>query len=139
MLKLFALLVILNYPHTPDQQMTPGSICTQQSPDFDGLRYDEQIPHCNRNVTTSQKAKIYEAYGIPEVDRNQFTIDHLIPLSLGGSNASSNLWPEAKILKQQERPALEQYLYNEINAGEITQEAAIKCILKAKFTLEKCD
>ena len=34
------------------------------------------------------------AYRIPMADRKRTEYDHLIPLSLGGSNDVSNLWPQ---------------------------------------------
>jgi len=97
MLKTLALLSLLIYPHTPNATVTPGSLCDTQNADFIEFRYQEHIPYCARNVSSVLKAKIYEQYGIPEADRDQFTIDHLIPLSIGGSNDRSNLWPEAKV------------------------------------------
>jgi len=91
MLKTLALLSLLIYPHTPNATVTPGSLCDTQNADFIEFRYQEHIPYCARNVSSVLKAKIYEQYGIPEADRDQFTIDHLIPLSIGGSNDRSDI------------------------------------------------
>lgn len=139
MLKTLAIVLLLNYPQTPNNQTTPGQLCTESDSDFGEYRYEEQIPYCERNVSSALKAKIYDDYRIPEADRSQYTIDHLIPLSLGGSNNISNLWPEAKILKQERRPHLEDELYMKLQAGEINQQTAIECILGAKFNFEECD
>lgn len=53
-----------------------------------------------RNVTESEKKKVYSEYGLS--GNNQgfckgtqgCEIDHLIPLEIGGSNDISNLWPQ---------------------------------------------
>lgn len=120
------------FPQTPDVAKTPGELCTVNNPDFTEYRYEEQIPYCQRNVTSWRKAQIYESYGIPENERNQYTIDHLIPLSIGGSNSDSNLWAEHLTLKY-ERGTLEHDLYVEMRDGRITQEQAVKRILCSKF------
>lgn len=120
------------YPLTPKPEQTPGHLCTAVNSDFKEFRYDEKIPYCERNVTTGRKSHIYQIYGIPKNCKARFTIDHLIPLALGGSNEESNLWPEHKLVKAL-RPALETQLYHEILAGQITQRDAIREILNAKF------
>lgn len=47
-----------------------------------------------RDVPESEKRSVYSEYGIAQHSTNQYEIDHLIPLELGGSNSISNLWPE---------------------------------------------
>lgn len=120
------------YPQTPDSVKTPGEVCTASDPDFTEYRYEEKIPYCERNVSSGRKDKIYDSYGIPENERNQYTIDHLIPLSIGGSNSDSNLWSEHLNLKY-ERGTLENDLYIQMKNGKITQKEAIRIILCSKF------
>ncbi len=48
-----------------------------------------------RNVPASEKAKVYDEYGIKSHTAGQFEIDHLISLELGGSNDIENLWPQS--------------------------------------------
>jgi len=139
MLKLLVLFVVIQYPLTPDVDKTPGDLCEPGVSDFREYRYEEQIPYCVRNVSSHNKSKIYDSYNIPVEDRSHYTIDHMIPLSLGGSNDATNLWPEAKELKNKYRPNLEQDLFNKLSRGEITQAEAIDCMLKAKFELQECD
>lgn len=135
----FALLLGLNtsavwafdYPDRPNPEMTDGDLCNKNDPDFVEYRYAEKIPYCNRNVWQEQKRRIFEQYGIPEHCRSQYTIDHLIPLALGGSNAPNNLWPEHRNVKAT-RKYLEQNLYFMMENGEITQRKAIKIILEDK-------
>ena len=119
-------------PLTPDEVQTPGDLCTVDDPDFAEYRYLEDIAYCERNVSYHQRAQIYDLYNVPEEIRDQYTIDHLIPLSLGGSNEFENLWPEHKEVKAL-RPNLENEVFYALNRGEITQKKAIQIILEAKL------
>lgn len=124
--------VVMGYPKTPDVDETPGSVCVTADDDFEEYRYPEQIIYCHRSVASSLKKEIYETYDIPESQRKNYTIDHLIPLSIGGDNHRENLWPEHKEVKAL-RPELEVQLYNQLKVGKILQRAAIDKILEAKF------
>lgn len=120
------------YPRTPDAVKTPGHLCTPKDKDFVQYRYKEKIPYCTRNVTPTQKSRIYAAYNIPANKRHNYTIDHYIPLSLGGSNAPENLWPEHRKIKQLRRD-LELELFYRLERGEMTQREAIEIITEAKM------
>ena len=146
---LFSLQVSYAYPTHPNPAETIGELCDPSDIDFVEYRYSEKIPYCVRNVDTRLKTEIYEVYGIPADCRHRYTIDHLIPLSLGGNNAYANLWPEHKLVKAT-RPTLEVDLYNALKAGSITQAKAIKTIksakmaaqaafMKASTSADKCD
>jgi hypothetical protein len=39
------------------------------------------------------KVGVYSRYGL-EVDGKRFTLDHVIPIELGGADTDANLWPE---------------------------------------------
>ena len=125
-------MIVMSYPLTPDKNETPGSVCLESDDDFEEYRYEEQIAYCHRNVASSLKTEIYEWYEIASGERKNYTIDHLIPLSLGGDNTRVNLWPEHKEVKAK-RPALENQLYAKLRDGEIRQRDAIQTILEAKF------
>ena len=120
-----------SYPLIPDPEMTEGDLCTENDPDFTKYVYQENIPYCQRNVSRSRREKIYDQYDIPSDCRHRYTIDHFIPLSLGGSNADINLWPEHVLVKAT-RPYLEQELYLALERGEINQEEAIDIIVRKK-------
>lgn len=121
-----------SYPRVPDRHKTPGELCTAQNPSFQEYRYRERIPYCRRNVSEATKAKIYDAYGVPKAERGHYTIDHLIPLSIGGSNSPKNLWPEHKSVKAT-RPHLEQALYESIRDGVAQQSELVEHVLRVKF------
>ena len=46
----------LDFPKGPDSQVTPGALCTSPS----SYRYAEQIPYCERDVSTQLKGEIFE-------------------------------------------------------------------------------
>jgi hypothetical protein len=129
---LFYVSIAFGYPMTPDSHETPGDTCSPSENDFSEFRYPEKIPYCERHVNESLKKRVYEVYRIPEQERKQYTIDHLVPLSLGGNNRQVNLWPEHKKLKAL-RPKLEIELYVKLRDGKITQDQAIEKIMRAKF------
>jgi len=113
------------FPITPN---VPGDYCTPQNPDFKEYRYAEQIPVCTRNVSLARKDSICKKVGV--TDRTDFTIDHIIPLSLGGSNSDTNLWCQHKSLNVT-REEYTQYL--EVSKGLKTQAEARKYLLGLKF------
>jgi len=109
----------------------PGSFCTDQNPDFDGYRYQESIPHCKRHVTTSRKIAVCRRDGVE--DRSEFTVDHIIPLSIGGSNADDNLWCQHKSLAV---TGLEYKAFQALSKSEATQKEAVDMVLSVKFKTE---
>lgn len=126
-------LVALGYPLTPNAQWNPGKLCTRSSPDFTEYRYKAKIPYCARNVSDGLKARLYDRYAIPKNERGQYTIDHIIPLSIGGSNEAANLWPEHKKVKAT-RPDLEEEVFIAVRDSKMSQKAAVRLVLDTKFT-----
>ena len=122
----------LPQPLTPDDQVTAGALCSARDKDYAEDRYEEEIPYCERNVPSSLKAKIYALYEIPDECRKEYTIDHFYPLSLGGNNSQTNLWPEHKAIKQV-RHNLELELFIKLRDGKIKQHQALEIIHDAKF------
>ena len=74
----------------------------------------------------------YELYEIPKNERRLYTIDHFIPLSIGGDNDVRNLWPELIAIKNL-RFNLEWELYDRLQQGQITQKYAVQYVMRAKM------
>jgi hypothetical protein len=72
-----------------------------------------------RNVPTSRKDAVYAAYGMStHFNGANGEVDHLVSLELGGSNAQSNLFPEAAPGSHQ-KDRLENELHSEVCSGRI--------------------
>lgn len=120
------------YERIPRIDQTPGKVCTHEDKDYQGLRYPEKIAYCKRNVSEGLKKRAYDDYQVPKEKQKDYTIDHLIPLAIGGSNDIKNLWPEHKEVKAT-RPTLEWTVYKALESGSITQKDAIDTIQTEKF------
>lgn len=124
------------FPEMPNPSKTPGSLCAHSSK----RRYPEGIVYCERNVDTKLKNQIIREYDeqfgytIRQMDRQQFKIDHFIPLSIGGSNEKSNLWPQHRSVYEVTDP-LEHLLSEKISQGLIKQDEAVRVIREAKTNL----
>jgi hypothetical protein len=121
---------------TPRPDWSPGHICTKKDPDFERIRY-KYVPYCRRNVEMSTKLDIYKRYGVPRKSQENYTIDHIIPLSIGGSNHVENLWPEHKKLKAC-RQSFEIDLWLKVRDFRITQAQAVHEVMRVKF-LDPCN
>lgn len=117
----------------PDPEQTPGELC--QNPDE--YRYPERIPYCERNVSKGKKSKIIKVYeemfdfSVAKLGRENFKIDHLIPLCAGGSNDDTNLWPQYKIVFEDTDPA-EGLICEKMAAGLLLQKDAVAMVLDMK-------
>lgn len=77
----------------PNKTLTPGDV---MSTDWDVVCADGYSASV-RDVSTSKKRQVYERYGLVyPPPTGTFECDHMIPLSIGGSNELTNLWPEAE-------------------------------------------
>lgn len=118
-------------PVKPNPEYTKGDFCNPKDPDFMEYRYKERVPTCIRDVSWARKAQVYGEYKIPQKCWKYYTVDHYIPLFMGGSNKEVNLWPEHKDVKAT-RQNLEQELYEQMKGGQISQKRAIDVITHAK-------
>ncbi len=127
----------LDYPKGPDATITPGSLCDHPTE----YRYPERIAYCERDVDPHTKQLIFQIYreqlGYTLYIRNRqdYKIDHLIPLCAGGSNHDNNLWPQHVSVFTVTDP-LESTGCEKLSAGRITQMNLVKLILQAKRNLE---
>ncbi|MES2768622.1 MAG: HNH endonuclease signature motif containing protein [Bdellovibrionota bacterium] len=136
LLGLFLLTITLQsqaYPLVPNPAWAQGSLCNKQNPDYQTDRYAQKIPYCKRNVEWELKQELYDLYKVPEKCRGQYTIDHIIPLSIGGDNTAKNLWPEHKNIKAT-RLYLEEEVFMAVRDNQMSQKDAIALILKTKKT-----
>lgn len=117
-----------SYPRTPNLQIAPGHLCQKRDKDFDRLRYKEKIPYCRRNVSKKRKDAICAKYGV--FDRANYTVDHIIPLSMGGSNHNKNLWCQHRKIYTGE---LEFWLYRNLELGRMRQAETLLSILSHKY------
>ncbi|WP_146099659.1 HNH endonuclease signature motif containing protein [Kineococcus xinjiangensis] len=77
----------------PDLALTPGAVFPDVTrEDVCADRYTAGV----HNLRYSDKADALVAYGVALRDREGYTIDHLVPVSLGGTNAPGNLWPQPR-------------------------------------------
>ena len=78
-------------PIRPDPNMTPGVFISDATVDKICVKgYSSQVRH----VTDGQKNEVFREYNIQR-DGENYEVDHLISLELGGSNDTKNLWPQS--------------------------------------------
>lgn len=126
-----------DFPTSPSNQLTPGRLCTRP----DSFRYAEKIPYCDRNVSPETKLKIMAEYDqtlgfrILQMPREQFKIDHFIPLCAGGSNDRVNLWPQHESVYTV-TDVLEEMICLKMQKGRLLQKDAVQLIIHAKTNLD---
>lgn len=111
----------------PDSACTPGAIfanATVQAICTSG--YARSV----RNVPYAEKEQAYAEYGIHSHYAGQYEVDHLVPLELGGSNASANLWPEAASPTPgfHQKDEVENYLHDQVCSGAMSLKDAQSAI-----------
>jgi hypothetical protein len=75
-------------------------------------------------------------FHVREIGREQFKIDHYIPLCMGGSNKPENLWPQHHDVYEITDP-LEALSCEKMAAGVLMQKDAVELIKQAKNHLEE--
>jgi hypothetical protein len=122
----------------PDPRLTPGSLCQNGNT----TRYPERIQYCQRNVDRDEKQLIFKmydeklGYSTRAMNRQQFKIDHFIPLCAGGSNNIDNLWPQHQSIFEVTDP-LEPAVCGKMSAGRLKQAEAVELIRRAKLNLNE--
>lgn len=102
----------------PDADLTPGNavpgvsagtFCTRQ------YVADFRRPHF------STMASAFAGYGVSTHERDRYQVDHLIPVSLGGSNDTENLWPQpyAEPMGATQKDQLERQLTTMVCSGAL--------------------
>ena len=99
-----------------DKACTPGAIIAGATKDQICVPgYSKKV----RNVPSAEKTQVYNAYGISSHQPNEYEVDHLIILELGGSNDVANLWPELAQPSPgfHEKDLVENYLHAQVCQG----------------------
>ena len=129
---LIALLLNLSLPgfgqaqerssYLPNPKLTPGAahkvskdeLCGARSKSFDG------------SVPISLKSKVFDRYRLRTDKATPYNIDRLIPVSLGGTNAIENLWPQplSGEWSYAKKNKLENRLHKLVCKGELDPEKA---------------
>lgn len=107
----------------PDPHCTPG---VAETNDLHIICHTDS--DTRRRVSDSVRVRAFSEYGISmPIEAGTYELDHLIPLSLGGSNDLANLWPEAAPGFHQ-KDVIEDYLHNAVCGGSMSVEDAQRMI-----------
>ena len=93
----------------PNPKLTPGRVAKRDK-DRGG-------------VTIKMEQKVFARYRLPWTRRNEFKIDHLIPVELGGADTINNLWPQSLRTKPygaDRKELLTEVLLTRIRASQMT-------------------
>lgn len=83
---LFLLLLLA----TPDPTHTPGLTRPMTTAEVCAVTWGTD----RRRVTVAMKRQVFAWYGVPQAERKNYEVDHLIPRSAGGADDVRNLWPQ---------------------------------------------
>lgn len=75
----------------PDPTLTPGAIRSTDAQEICS-RGTSEFRHGSRE----RSDLIFRLYGVIRSDRINYTLDHLVPLEIGGADVVENLWPEPR-------------------------------------------
>jgi len=112
----------------PDPKLTPGATVNVALNEMCVIGYAARVRHVDREL----RNEAFRLYGLQSVDRRDYELDHLIPISLGGAtNDIKNLWPESRLTEPwgaEVKDMLEDVLHREVCAGKVDLAVAQKAI-----------
>jgi hypothetical protein len=124
-----ALLIALSLPFffTPNSAPQEGSLPNPRLTPGRVAKSDKD----RRGVTAAMEQQVFARYKLPWSRRNEFKIDHLIPIELGGADIIKNLWPQKLAMRPYDaarKKQLTEVLLEQVKAGQITLDQAQKQI-----------
>lgn len=102
----------------PNRTMTPGDIMSTNITEICVSGYSDTV----RNVSQHTRETVFIMYKLsPNQPEGSFEVDHLVPLSIGGSNNIKNLWPQPKEPRPgyKEKDVLENYYHRQVCDGKM--------------------
>lgn len=116
----------------PDPKCTPGSVndAVKQDTIKDTICKPGWATKArpSRSVMGHLKTQVMKSYGISDSARPTTEADHLIPLSLGGNSAVTNVWPEPSDIPhagfRNTKDKLEAQLNSAVCSGKVKLAAA---------------
>lgn len=113
----------------PDPSQTSGDIFSDVAvSQLCGGKYSRKTRH----VPSSLKREIKSNYHIDPDQFSDYSIDHFIPISLGGTNEVQNLWPQKVkgiVYGAAQKSLSDDYLHRQVCAGNMTLEKAQNLII----------
>lgn len=116
-------------PILPDASKTPGDVLTTDASLVCQKGYSASV----RNVPPALKRQVFALYGLTKKAGQDWEVDHLISLELGGSNSVRNLWPQAGFTtpwNYHVKDRLENALHYLVCRGELPLSVAQHAIAK---------
>ena len=110
-------------PILPDPKLTPGDTFPVELADIQVKGYSATV----RDVPLKEKRAVYASYGITHWQKGEYEVDHLISLSLGGSNSQKNLWPQSYLTEPwnaHTKDQLEYKLLTLVRSGKVDLHTA---------------
>jgi hypothetical protein len=127
----------------PDPACTPGSIAATADPNDDPAKPADQAEVCNAGFESRHRPATVRrfrdaamaAYHVPAGDLGRVEYDHLVPLSLGGSNDVTNLWPQLSDLPargfRNSKDGVELRLWRAVCTGPVEKRLALADVQRA--------
>ena len=114
-------------PIKPDPFITPGQVDRNATTEMVCTRgYASSV----RNVSSSTKQKAFDLYDLNRVP-GLYEVDHLVSLSLGGTNSIRNLWPQhfyTQPWNAKVKDSLEFFLWRQVCDGKMSLAEAQKAM-----------
>jgi hypothetical protein len=111
----------------PNRNVTPGAVRAASLEQVCAVAQEEVV----KDVSPSQRERVFAEYGIPAAQRGDYEVDYLITPGLGGNDDIRNLWPEPYHTAKWNahvKDALEERLHEMVCSHQLDLAAAQKAI-----------